>query len=165
MRSNIRHELDPGGGRGGWITVTPESDLKLAADLDRVEIAPGSRVLFRFRVDRRKGFEGRVPINVRNLPLGVRVLDIGLNGVLVTEDQTERTVVLEADPWVEPTERPFFASARLELLGEAKNGNGRPVIDATRETVAQLIPLVVLPAKAGAKHPAQSRNVPKVFSM
>ena len=68
-------------------------------------------------VERGAAFAGRVPIDVRNLPRGVRVLNIGLNGVLVTEKQTERSIFLYAEPWVEPTERPFYAVGKCEAAG------------------------------------------------
>jgi hypothetical protein len=55
-----------------------------------------------------------VPIDVRNLPFGVRVLNIGLNGVLVTEQQRQRTIVLYAEPWVEAAQRPFYAVGKAE---------------------------------------------------
>ncbi len=58
-----------------------------------------------------------MPIEVKNLPQGVRVLDIGLNGVLVTETQVERSVFLLAEPWVQPMVRPFYAVARAESAG------------------------------------------------
>ena len=54
-------------------------------------------------IERRNGFKGRVPLDVRGLPHGVRVLDIGLNGVLITERETTRTIVIYAEPWVVPT--------------------------------------------------------------
>lgn len=113
----IRHEIRPGGDRSSWITVTPEPDLRVSTDRDRVVIRPGDQVEFTFRIDRSASFSGRVPIDVRNLPHGVRVLNIGLNGVLITESQTERTVFLYADPWVSPTERPFFGVGRVEAVG------------------------------------------------
>ena len=65
-------------------------------------------------VERRNGFAGRVPLEVRGLPHGVRVLDVGLNGILVTERETQRTVVLYAEPWVQPGDRPFVVLARRE---------------------------------------------------
>lgn len=65
-------------------------------------------------VERSPAFKGRVPIDVRNLPQGVQVLDIGLNGVLITESQTERTVVLQAQTWAKPMVRPFFAVGKAE---------------------------------------------------
>ena len=68
-------------------------------------------------VDRSAAFSGRVPIDVRNLPRGVRVLNIGLNGVLVTEKQTERSIFLSAETWAEPTERAFFAVGNCEAAG------------------------------------------------
>jgi hypothetical protein len=113
----LRHELDPGGPRGGWITVTPEPDLAVRTDRDLVVIRPGDRVELTFRIDRSEAFSGRVPIDVRNLPHGVRVLNIGLNGVLITESEVERTVFLYAEPWVTPTERPIFAVGRVEAAG------------------------------------------------
>ena len=45
---------------------------------------------------------------------GVRVLDIGLNGILITEKETTRTFVIYAEPWVEPTSHPFVVLAKRE---------------------------------------------------
>lgn len=89
-------------------------------------IRPGQRIELKFAVDRKPPFQGRVPLQVENLPHGVRVLNIGLNGVLVTETQTERTVFLYAEPWAEPMERPFYVSGKLEVLGKPMGGNGAP---------------------------------------
>jgi hypothetical protein len=47
----------------------------------------------------------------------VRVLDIGLNGILITEKESSRTFVIYAEPWVEPTTHPFVVLAK----NEAKN--------------------------------------------
>ncbi|MEW4569756.1 c-type cytochrome domain-containing protein [Tautonia sp. JC769] len=131
----IRHEIRPGGGRSSWITVTPTPDLRVSTDRDRVVLRPGEHAELTFRVDRSAAFSGRVPIDVRNLPHGVRVLDVGLNGVLITESQAERTVVLYAEPWVAPTERPFFGVGKVEAAGTDHStppitlviaGGGRP---------------------------------------
>jgi hypothetical protein len=112
-----RQEIDPGGPNGGWITVTPASNLKVSARPDRVVIHPGERVSMTLAVRRAPAFSGRVPIDVKNLPQGVKVLDIGLNGVLVTEKQVERTVFLQAEPWVRPMARPFYAVGKAESAG------------------------------------------------
>ena len=114
----IRHELDPGGPIGGRITVTPPADLRVTARPDHVVIRPGERVEMTFTVERSPAFTGRVPIDVRNLPLGVRVLNIGLNGVLVTEKERSRSIFLYAEPWVVPVERPFYAVGRVEPTGQ-----------------------------------------------
>lgn len=113
----IRHEIDPGGPKGGWITVTPPPNLAVTANPSRIEIRPGQQVSMSLSVARGAAFSGRVPIDVRNLPQGVRVLNIGLNGVLITETQTERTVFLYAEPWAEPMERPFYAVGKAESAG------------------------------------------------
>jgi len=127
----LRHEADPGGAAGGWISVAPGPNLAIGAEPSRVSIRPGERVDLKFLIRRAPAFAGRVPIEVRNLPRGVRVLNIGLNGVLVTETQTERTVSLYAEPWVGPTERPFFAVGKAE--------------SAQTEHASPPITLVVLP--------------------
>ncbi len=113
----LRHEIDPGGPNGGRITITPAPNLTIVAKPRVVRIQPGRDVTMTLDVVRSPAFAGRVPIDVRNLPHGVRVLNIGLNGVLVTESQTSRTITLHADPWVAPMERPFYAVARAETAG------------------------------------------------
>ena len=110
-------EIDPGGPAGGRITVTAAANLKVTARPGRVAIRPGERVSMTLAVERAPGFSGRVPIDVKNLPQGVRVLDIGLNGVLITEKQVERTMFLQVEPWVKPMVRPFYAVAKAESAG------------------------------------------------
>jgi hypothetical protein len=84
---------------------------------DTVTVRPGGETLLTVRIERRNGHAGRVPVEVRGLPHGVRVLDIGLNGILITERETSRTIVLHADPWVAPTEHPFVVLSRSERKG------------------------------------------------
>jgi WD40 repeat protein len=113
----VVHTVDPGGPSAGWITVTGPPNLKVNPRTDRVVIRPGERVELTFGVERSPAFQGRVPIEVHNLPHGVRVENIGLNGVLVTESQTERTVSIYAEPWVQPMQRPFCAVGKCEAAG------------------------------------------------
>ena len=77
-------------------------------------IRPGRETHLDVSIERRKGFRGRVPVEVRGLPHGVRVLDVGLNGILITESETARRVVLYAEPWVKPGEQPFVVLATHE---------------------------------------------------
>jgi hypothetical protein len=69
------------------------------------------------KIERRNGFAGRVPLDVRGLPHGVRVLNIGLNGILINPNQTEREIVLYADSWVKPTDHPIVVLSRVEKKG------------------------------------------------
>ncbi|WZP01000.1 c-type cytochrome domain-containing protein [Isosphaeraceae bacterium EP7] len=113
----IRHEIDPGGPARGRITVTGAPNLAIAARPEGVTIRPGEQAMLTLAVARGPAYAGRVPIDVRNLPHGVRVMNIGLNGVLVTETQVERSITLYAEPWVKATERPFYAVGRAESAG------------------------------------------------
>jgi len=132
-----KQEIDPGGPAGGWITVTPRPNLEVFARPNRVVIHPGEQVSMTLAVERGPAFRGRVPIDVKNLPQGVRVLNIGLNGVLITEAQAERTVSLLAETWAQPMDRPFYAVGRAESAGT--------------EHSSSPIELVVLPTETGTR--------------
>ena len=89
-------------------------DLVTTVKESSVAIKPGAQAKLTVTIERRNGFQGRVPLDVKGLPHGVRVLDIGLNGILVNETETTRTVVLYAEPWVQAMERPFVVLAKRE---------------------------------------------------
>jgi hypothetical protein len=95
-------------------TVLPNPDLVVTTDRREALLQPGQETIIEVRVDRKNGFSGRIPVDVRNLPLGVRVLDIGLNGVLITEADRSRKFVLYCEPWVKPQTRPFYVVGNVE---------------------------------------------------
>ncbi len=66
------------------------------------------------KVERRNGFKGRIPLDVLGLPHGVTVQNIGLNGILITERDTEREVVLRAESWATPRTVPIIPIAKRE---------------------------------------------------
>jgi WD40 repeat protein len=99
---------------GGLPTLRDGGDIMTATGQAEVTVRPGGETRLTVAVQRRNGFAGRIPLEVRGLPHGVRVLDIGLNGILITEKETTRTVVIYAEPWVEPTEHPIAVLARQE---------------------------------------------------
>ena len=99
---------------GPMLTVLPPADIRVSTDLRQVTLRPGGSVLVEARVARQHGFTGRVPILVRNLPYGVRVENVGLNGVLVTERDSARKFVIVCEPWVQPMRREFYAVGRVE---------------------------------------------------
>jgi hypothetical protein len=135
-----RQEIDPGGPSGGWITVTPAPNLQVSARPELIVIRPGERVSMTFAVDRGPAFSGRVPIEVKNLPQGVRVLNIGLNGVLITEKQVERTVFLQAEPWAQPMVRPFYAVGKAESAGTEHSSPPIELIVGPRTQEAAMSP-------------------------
>ena len=86
------------------------------------QIAPGQRVSAWLKISR-NDFTGSVSFDVENLPHGIIVADIGLNGVLIPEGETERQVFLQCPSWVEETDRLCYAKAR-----EADGPTGKPVM-------------------------------------
>jgi mono/diheme cytochrome c family protein len=99
---------------GGKPTVIEPGEIVTTTEQREVTIHPGSETRLTVVVERRQGFAGRIPIEVRGLPHGVRVLDVGLNGILITPRETKRTIVLYAEPWVQPTSHPIVVLAKRE---------------------------------------------------
>ncbi|HEV2425761.1 MAG TPA: hypothetical protein VGZ29_13110 [Terriglobia bacterium] len=94
--------------------IIPPPDVMVTAEPTHVVISPGREVRVTLRVERENGFKGRVPCFVANLPPGVRVVNVGLNGVLVTETQTTRTFTLRAEDWAKPVEQPIYVVGQVE---------------------------------------------------
>jgi hypothetical protein len=99
---------------GILLALNTVSDLTVAVDRREVRLEPGKEARIRVDIDRLGEFQGRVPVNVRNLPYGVRVMNVGLNGILVTEEESSRVFTLYAEPWVKPLVQPIYVVARVE---------------------------------------------------
>ena len=71
-------------------------------------IAPGQTITAIVRVQR-NGFDARITFEAlnHNLPHGVIIDNIGLNGLMIVEGQTERTFFLTAADWIPETTRTF----------------------------------------------------------
>ena len=98
-------------------TLIEAGDIVATTAESEIALKPGGQAKLLVYIERKKGFTGRVPLDVRGLPHGVRVLDIGLNGILVNENETSRVIVLYAEPWVQAGERPFVVLAKREGKG------------------------------------------------
>jgi hypothetical protein len=99
---------------GGLPSVVASGDIITTVDKKDVTIQPGKQAKLLVQVERRNDFKGRIPIEVRGLPHGTRVLDIGLNGILITERETSRVITIFTEPWAQPTEHPFVVVAKRE---------------------------------------------------
>lgn len=97
-----------------FASVIPPPDVVVTTDAQKVSLEPGKEVIVSLHVERRNGFKGRVPCEIQNLPPGVRVVNVGLNGVLVTEAQSSRTFTLHAEEWARPISQPIYVVARVE---------------------------------------------------
>jgi len=100
-------------------------DLTIQTGETHLRFPPGSTIRFSFEIKRPNGFAGRVPIEFKGLPHGVRVLDIGLNGILMIPGETRRTVEIACEPWVPAGEYPFVVTAKQEGKDEIPS---QPVI-------------------------------------
>lgn len=101
-------------GMGTVTVVKAQPDLVVHADKDVLEIAQGTHGPLAVKVDRFNGFTSRIPIEVLNLPYGVAVMDTGLNGILVRENELDRAMNISVEPWVQPMEREIYVQARIE---------------------------------------------------
>src|SRR5262249_11783776 len=102
---------------GGVPKLADAGDIVTATDQSEVALKPGGEVKVTVKIERRDSKIGRVPLDVQGLPHGVRVLDVGLNGILIVPDESTRTFVLYAEPWVKPMNHPIVVVARREDKG------------------------------------------------
>ena len=102
---------------GGVLKVADPGDVVTTTRQDSVNIKPGQETKLIVDIERRGDFKGRVPVEVRGLPHGVRVMNIGLNGILITERDASREIVIYAEPWVQPMAAPIVVLAKSERKG------------------------------------------------
>ena len=95
-------------------SIIPPPDVAVRTDLAQVALAPGGEVTVSLHVERKNGFKGRVPCDVVNLPPGVRVVNLGLNGILVPENSSDATFKLRAEAWAKPIAQPIYVVANVE---------------------------------------------------
>jgi hypothetical protein len=117
-------DLDP----LGLVALAPPPDLVVTTTAQQIDVSAGQQVTLTVNLERHNGFTGRVPISVMNLPHGVRVDDIGLNGVMITEQETTRTVHIVVEPWVQAQTQPVIVVGRVEVNSPLRNESAaRPV--------------------------------------
>jgi hypothetical protein len=102
----------------GVISVATPPDVRVVSVTPAVvELPPGGRAKVTATIARANGFAGRVPLSVENLPFRVTVPNIGLNGILITEEQDSRTFDIVADDNAQPVEQTLYVTARVETNG------------------------------------------------
>lgn len=104
-------------GTVGKIKLADKEKVSVRLEPAEVTIRPGQTATLNLKIERH-GHEPSVSFRFDNLPHGVIVDNIGLNGILIPAGQSERQVFLTARPWVEETSRPFTAVA-IDAGGEA----------------------------------------------
>ena len=98
--------------------MNPQSPAAIApTEPGELVIAPGETISATLKVER-NGFDGEIKFGVdragRNLPHGVYIDNIGLNGVTLLKGENQRTIFLTARKWVPEQTRPFHLQAEEE---------------------------------------------------
>jgi hypothetical protein len=117
------------------IALSPKPDLIVTTDAERIEVIPGKAVTLTVKVERHNGFTARVPISVMNLPHGVRVDDVGLNGVMITEQETSRVIHIVAEPWVRAQVQPLLIVGRVEVNSPLRNESAALPVELVVQSV------------------------------
>lgn len=94
--------------------LMPPPDILVAAVPKQIVLRPGQTMNVTIHVTRENGFKGRVPCQVENLPPGVRVVNVGLNGVLVHAGETSHSFTLKAENWARPGHQPIYVVGTVE---------------------------------------------------
>jgi mono/diheme cytochrome c family protein len=102
-----------------YITLLPQHAKanQPEEELSELTIRPGQTISARLRVER-NGFEGGIGFGKedsgRNLPHGAFVDNIGLNGLLIVEGQSEREFFITAAPKVKPGRYQFHFRTEIK---------------------------------------------------
>lgn len=88
----------------------PATNSDAAAPVKPLEltVTPGGSVPAWIKV-RRNGHDDLITFTVENLPFGVIVDNIGLNGVLIPKGENDRQIFIAAAKWVGEMDRPCYA--------------------------------------------------------
>jgi hypothetical protein len=103
------------------VKLTEKPKLLVTLEPAELTIAPGTMITAKLKIDRGPVTE-RVAFDVLNLPHGVIVDNIGLNGILIPEGQSEREIFLTCYDWVPDVDRPFFAVSKTARAGDKAVG-------------------------------------------
>ena len=94
--------------------ITVGTETKIIAKLtplggaSEIMLRPGGTARAMLSMER-NGYDGELNFEIENLPHGVIVDHIGLNGVLIRTDEDEREIELKCAKWVPATAREIFA--------------------------------------------------------
>lgn len=125
-------------GRLGAVKLGAAPKVLVRIEPSELTIQPGTTIAASLVVER-SGYDGGVPFDVNNLPHGVIVANIGLNGVLIPAGKSRQQIFLEAAAWVGETDRHFFAQTKNFRGDNAGEQASPPVLLRVRQssTVAQ----------------------------
>ena len=103
------------------IALMPKPDITMEAKTREVVLEPGKSATVEVEIHRNNNFGGRVPVEVYNLPPTVIVANVGLNGVLIHENDNHVTFTLQALANAEAIDQPIVLSGNIETRADQQN--------------------------------------------
>src|ERR1700691_2731282 len=103
------------------ISLMPKPDITMEAQTREVMLEPGKTATVEVEIHRNNNFGGRVPVEVYNLPPTVMVANVGLNGVLIHENENHVIFTLQALPNAEPMDLRIVLSCNIETRAGQQN--------------------------------------------
>ncbi len=104
-------------------SVMPPPDVVVVTEPRELILEAGQKNSLTLRVERKNGFKGRLLFNLMNLPPGVYVADIGFTGVIVTEKENSRKLVLRAEDWVPSIHQPIYLVGKVESSSSTEHAS------------------------------------------
>ena len=96
------------------VKLLPDQKMKsVYSKSDRIVVQPGTMTTALLKVQR-FGFKGDIKFDIDNLPHGIIVDNIGLSGILIRKNETERVIEFKTASWVKPTQRFIHAVSQVE---------------------------------------------------
>lgn len=111
------------------IALSTAGDIQMTAKTREIVLVPGRKAQITVDIQRNNGFAGRVPIEIRDLPEEIVVANVGLNGVLVNENENTRSFVIEALWSAKPVVQTIVVSGHVETraAGQENLFAGEPI--------------------------------------
>ena len=111
------------------IALMPKPDIVLEAKTRTVTLQPGQTATVEVEIQRQNNFGGRVEVSAFNLPPTVIVANVGLNGVLIPENENHVTFTLQALANAQPLDRPIVLSGNIETrAGQQNDFAAEPIV-------------------------------------
>ncbi len=124
----VVHWANPGD-ELNFIALMPPSDIIMITESREVVLRPGGEAQITVKIRRQNGFEGRVPVLVRNLAPDLDIPALGLNGVLITEQENSNTFLISALPTAQPIQRWLYVAGKVETRSPSQNEfAGEPIL-------------------------------------
>jgi hypothetical protein len=111
------------------VSVIPPADLTVTTPTKEVVLEPGGTARITVNVRRNNGFAGQVRVYAFNLPKHIDLPESGLNGVVVDEDQEERSFTIRALRTAKPMETEVLVVGQVETRSPSQNlFAGEPIV-------------------------------------